>query len=66
MRNSIQYLYNNEKVTIGELLLKARRNEDEEVLARVTSKASSVESETKGGLGEKVTGSSKVRANREG
>ena len=54
MRNSIQHLYDDEKVIFGELLLKARRNEDEEVLARMTSKASSVESETKGGLEEKV------------
>ena len=44
VRNSIQHLYDDEKVTFGELLLKARRNEDEEVLVRVTSKASSVES----------------------
>ena len=35
-------------------MLKARRNEDEEVLARVTSKASSVEPETKGGLEKKI------------
>ena len=38
----------------GELLLKAGRNEDEEVLVRVTSKASSVETEAKDGLEEKV------------
>ena len=53
MRNGIWHLYDDEKVTFGELLLKARRNEDEEVLARVTSKATSVEPETKGGLEEK-------------
>ena len=39
MRNSIRHLYDDDKVTFGELLLKARRNEDEEVLAKVTSKA---------------------------
>ena len=38
----------------GELLLKARRNGDEEVLARVTSKAFSVETEVKDGLEEKI------------
>ena len=54
MRNSIQHLYDNEKITFGELLLKARRNEDEEVLAKVTSKASSLETEVKNGLEEKV------------
>ena len=54
MRNSIQHLYDDDKVTFGELLLKARRNEDEEVLAKVTSKALSVETETKNGLEEKV------------
>ena len=53
MRNRIQHLYDDE-VSFGELLLKARRNEDEEVLARVTSKASSVETEAKDGLEEKV------------
>ena len=53
MRNSIWHLYDDEKVTFGELLLKARRNEHEEVLVRVTSKASSVETETKDGLKEK-------------
>ena len=41
-------------ITFGELLLKARRNEDEEVLAKVTSKASSVETEAKESLEEKV------------
>ena len=54
MRNSIQHLYNDDKVTFGELLLKARRNEDEEVLAKVTSKTLSVESEVKNDLEEKV------------
>ena len=53
IRNSIRHLYD-DKVTFGELLLKARRNEDEEVLVRVTSKASSVETEVKDGLEEKV------------
>ena len=37
MRNSIRHLYDSEKVTFGELLLKARRNEGEEMLAIVTS-----------------------------
>ena len=54
MRNSIQHLYDDDKVTFEELLLKARRNEDEEVLAKVTSKALSVESEVKNNLEEKV------------
>ena len=54
MRNSIQHLYDDEKIMFGELLLKARRNEDEEVLAKVTSKASSIETEAKNGLEEKV------------
>ena len=55
MRNSIRHLYDNEKVTFGELLMKARRNEDEEVLAKVTPKSVSVDMEIKnGGLEEKV------------
>ena len=54
MRNSIQHLYDDVKIMFGELLLKARRNEDEEVLAKVTSKASSIETEAKNGLEEKV------------
>ena len=54
MRNSIQHLYNDEKITFGELLLKARRNEDEEDLAKMTSEASSIETEVKNGLEEKV------------
>ena len=43
MRNSIRHLYDSEKVTFGELMLKARRNEDEEMLAKVTSKSSVIE-----------------------
>ena len=54
MRNSIRHLYDDEKIMFGQLLLKARRNEDEEVLAKVTSKASSIETEAKNGLEEKV------------
>ena len=54
MRNSIQHLYDDDKVTFGELLLKTRRNEDEEVWAKVTSKALSVQSEVKNDLKEKV------------
>ena len=54
MRNSIQQLYDDDKVTFGELLLKARRNEDEEVLAKVTSKALSVESEVNDDLEERL------------
>ena len=54
MRNSIWHLYDDDKVMFGELLLKARRNEDEEVLVKVTSKALSVESEVKNDLEEKV------------
>ena len=54
MRNSIRHLYDDEKVTFGELLMKARRNEDEEVLAKVTSKSVPVDMEIKDGLEEKV------------
>ena len=54
MRNSIRHLYDSEKVTFGELLLKARRNEDEEMLAKVTAKSSVMETEVKGDLEEKV------------
>ena len=54
MRNSIRHLYDSEKVTFGELLLKAWRNEDEEMLAKVTSKSSVIESEVTGDLAEKV------------
>ena len=54
MRNSIWHLYDDDKVTFRELLLKARRNEDEEVLAKVASKALSVESKVKNDLEEKV------------
>ena len=54
MRNNIRHLYDSKKVTFGELLLKARRNEDEEMLAKVTSKSSVMESEVKGDLEEKV------------
>ena len=56
MRNSIQHLYDDEITfgEFGELLLKARRNEDEGVLSKVTSKASFIETEAKNGLEEKV------------
>ena len=54
MRNRIGYLYDSEKVTFGELLLKAKRNEDKEMLVKVTSKSSVIESEAKGDLEEKV------------
>ena len=54
MRNSFRHLYDSEKVTFGELLLKARRNEDEEMLAKVTSKSSVIKTEVKGDLEEKV------------
>ena len=54
MENSIRHLDDSEKVTFGELLLKARRNEDEEMLVKVTSKSSVMESEVKGDLEEKV------------
>ena len=54
MRDSIRHFYDNEKIMFGELLLKARRNEDEEVLAKMTSKASSVETEPKNSLEKKV------------
>ena len=42
------------KSLLVKLLLKARRNEDEEMLAKVTSKSSVVEAEMKGDLEEKV------------
>ena len=48
------HLYDSEKVTFGELLLKARRNEDEDILAKVTSKSSVMETEVKEDLEEKV------------
>ena len=54
MRNSIRHLYDDEKVTFGELLMKARQNEDEEVLAKVISKSVSVNMEIKDRLEEKV------------
>ena len=54
MRNSIRHLFDDEKVTFGELLMKARRNKDEEVLDKVTSKSVSVDTEIKDGLEEKV------------
>ena len=54
MRNSIRHLCDNEKVTFGDLLLKARRNEDEEILAKNMSKASLIGSSEKGDLEEKV------------
>ena len=54
MRNSIRHLYDSERVTFGGLLLKARRNEDEEILAKVISKSSLKETEVKGDLEEKV------------
>ena len=54
MRNSIGNLYDSEKVTFGELLLKAKRNEYKEILVKVTSKSSVIESEAKGDLEEKV------------
>ena len=54
MRNSIRHLYNSEKVTFGELLLKVRRNEDEEMLAKVTSKLLMIETKVKGDSEEKV------------
>ena len=54
MRNSMRHLYDDEKVMFGELLMKARQNEDEEVLAKVISKSVSVDTEIKNGLEEKV------------
>ena len=54
MRNSIQHLYDDDKVMFEELLLKTRRNEDEEVLAKVTSKTLSIESEAKNDFEEKI------------
>ena len=54
MRNSIRHLYDDEKVTFEELLMKVRQNEDEEVLAKVTSKSILVDAEIKNGLEEKV------------
>ena len=54
MRNSIRHLYDDEKVMFGELSMKVRQNEDEEILAKVTSKSISVHAEIKNGLEEKV------------
>ena len=54
MRNSIRHLYDDEKDMFGELLMKARQNKDEEVLAEVTSKSILVDAEIKNGLEEKV------------
>ena len=54
MRNSIRHLYDDDKVMFGELLMKVRRNEDEEVLAKVISKSVLVDTEIKDGLEEKV------------
>ena len=54
MKNSIRHLYDSKKVTFGELLLKARRNEDKEMLVKVTSKSSVMESEVIGDLDKKV------------
>ena len=38
LRNSIRHLYNNESLTFSQLLVKARRNEEEETTSRVVSK----------------------------
>ena len=38
LQNSIRHLYNNESVTFSQLLVKARRNEEEETTSRVVSK----------------------------
>ena len=38
MQNSIRHLYDNESVTLSQLLVKARRNEEEETTSRVVSK----------------------------
>ena len=54
MRNSIRHPYDSEKVTFGELLLKAQKNEDEKMLVKVTYKSSVMESKAKGDLEEKV------------
>ena len=44
MRNSIRHLYDSEKVTFVELLLKARVNEDEEMLAKGRDETASIKS----------------------
>ena len=38
LRNSIRYLYDNETVTFSQLLVKARRNEEEETTSKVVNK----------------------------
>ena len=38
LQNSIRHLYDNESVTFSQLLVKARRNEEEETTSRVVSK----------------------------
>ena len=38
LRNSIRHLYDNESITFSQLLVKARRNEEEETTSCVASK----------------------------
>ena len=52
LRNSICHLYDNETVTFSELLVKARRNEEEDTTPRVVNKGSAIETESI--LGERV------------
>ena len=52
LRNKIWHLYDNEAITFSELLVKARRNEEEDTTSKVVNKGSAIE--TKGTLEERV------------
>ena len=52
LRNSIRHLYNNESVTFSQLLVKARRNEEEETTSHVVGKNMMVQDDTT--LGQRV------------
>ena len=43
LRNNIRHLYDNESVTFSQLLMKAHRNEEEEITSRVVNKNVTVE-----------------------
>ena len=38
LQNSIRHLYNNESITLSQLLVKARQNEEEETTSKIVSK----------------------------
>ena len=46
LRNGIRHLYNNESITFSQLLVKARRNEEEETTSHVVSKNTMVQDGT--------------------